>query len=139
MKSLKCEACAYSDEHKNEQPCCSCVDNANFEQMLTDDEVIKALKCCAGEGDCDDSCPGNKVKCETEKYTLDLIYRLQAEKQDLEIKFNTMRGAATYYKTEVERLKQNLKEAHIDIKEQKETVKRLQGYIQSLHEEYLIF
>lgn len=114
----------------------SMIDGHIDEPKMTDNEIKKYLEWYVTVSGRIGSATVDSVKLSS---ILNYINRLEAEKQDLEIKFNTMRGVATYYQTEVERLKQNLKEAHIDIKEQKETVKRLQGYIQSLHEEYLIF
>ena len=73
----------------------SMIDGHIDEPKITDDEVIKALKCCAGEGACDDACPGNKVKCETEKYTLDLIYRQKADVERLRDYINHKLSATT--------------------------------------------
>ena len=46
---------------------------------MNDNEIIKALECCAGEHACNNECPGNKVDCALEKYALDLINRQKAE------------------------------------------------------------
>jgi hypothetical protein len=32
MKTTICENCAYYDERKDEQPCCTCVEGCNFEE-----------------------------------------------------------------------------------------------------------
>ena len=86
---------------------------------MTDNEIIKALECCIKSshfGECfENKCPlvseqGCKVGKETlYPYALDLINRLQAEN---------------------ERLKQNLEEAHIDIREHLAENERLQSHIQ---------
>lgn len=50
--------------------------------MLTDNEIIKALKCCADHDNIDacDDCPCLKGKCiSTTPYVLDLINRQKAE------------------------------------------------------------
>ncbi len=82
---------------------------------MTDNEIIKALECLSGiakDWDCD-KCPFDSAICTSfvAESTLDLINRLQEEKQNLEIELKAMRGAANSYKDEVERLKENLEEA----------------------------
>lgn len=48
------------------------------EHKFTDDEIIRALECCSGNGNCKD-CPYDKTGCEFEKDALDLINRQKAE------------------------------------------------------------
>ena len=77
---------------------------------MTDNEVVKAIEFCAADGNvyCED-CPFYE-KCLNDenlfKPALELINRLQAEKQNLEIDLKAMRGAANCYKAENERLKE---------------------------------
>ena len=89
---------------------------------MTDNEIIKALECCINDK-CQE-CPLNKLFCGREvamQYALDLINRQKAE---------------------IERLRQNLKEAHIDIKEKqaeieeyKEANKRWSAALNNANEE----
>lgn len=66
----------------------------------TDAEIVKALE-YAKEMEMEDV-----VICYEDVCTLlDIINRLQAEKQNLEIELKAMRGSANSYKAEVERLK----------------------------------
>ena len=68
---------------------------------LTDNEIIKALKELLEIM----LCEGDLQRSATISKALDLINRLQAEKQNLEIELKAMRGAANSYKAENERLK----------------------------------
>ena len=79
---------------------------------LTDNEIKKALedlkKCNNNEIDCGMCMLSDFYPLCPEKigeYALDLINRLQAEKQDLEIELQAMRGAANCYKAQVEEFK----------------------------------
>ncbi len=67
------------------------------DKKLTDNEIIKALECCADEMGCTKGCPcfnpkakGSHCtvakKLELEKLTIDLINRLQAENEELQLK-----------------------------------------------------
>ena len=84
---------------------------------LTDAEIKKALeewrkeivsdyqrlKLLGAPMDCFEESHGDAITNLTN--ALDLINRQEAEKQNLEIEFQAMRGAANSYKAEVERLK----------------------------------
>lgn len=39
MKPLTCERCIYQDERIEEQPCCGCVNNINFESDGQNEET----------------------------------------------------------------------------------------------------
>ena len=78
------------------------------DKNLTDNEIKKALECCGKQFDCVfcecvENCPQDTNKLNG--LALDLINRLQAEKQNLEVELKAMRGAANSYKAENERLK----------------------------------
>lgn len=75
-------------------------------EPLTDEEIIKALKCCSEHkaircrecplySECD--------KDEIELYALDLINRLQAKNEGLEVSLQAMRSAANGFKSAYER------------------------------------
>lgn len=77
---------------------------------LTDKEIVKALECCATVPFCNEKtdCPYRGIDDCVKKNTfdaLDLINRLQEDKQNLEIELQAMRNAANGFKAEVERLK----------------------------------
>lgn len=84
------------------------------DRKLTNNEIIKALECCKNCESCDyetTDCPlGKEMECRSilAEYALDLINRLQAEKQDLEIELKAMRGSSNSYKAENERLKNTI-------------------------------
>lgn len=79
---------------------------------MTDNEIIKALECCCKNNNCE-GCPldyftfSSQCTSELAIKSLDLINRLEAEKQNLEIELKAMRGAANSYKAENERLKES--------------------------------
>ena len=85
------------------------------EHKFTDEEVIKALKCCIKTdhfGDCfGNDCPfvsehGCRVGKETlYPYVLDLINRQKAEIERLTLELAGMRGAANLYKIHYENAK----------------------------------
>lgn len=92
-----------------------------MEKRLTDKEIVKALEWhLNNENNCAE-CPLVVIKNSTTycvdvllQNTLDLINRLQAEKQNLEIELKAMRGAANSYKAENERLLQELQYPQAD-------------------------
>ena len=75
---------------------------------MTDNEIIKALKCCGilGKYVCDEECPmpNNDIRTASEcriklnHYALTLISRQQAEIERLKIENQSLRGAANSYK-----------------------------------------
>ena len=76
---------------------------------LTDKEIVKALECHTGKiGKRCQVCPYTIYGCYCLDHLhpdlLDLINRLQADKQNLEIELQSMRGAANSYKAENKRL-----------------------------------
>lgn len=75
---------------------------------MTNNEIIKALECCAGDDGCD-VCPMYKPssECITELQgkALDLINRLQADKEALIAGQETLQKALAEKAAEVERLK----------------------------------
>ena len=71
---------------------------------MTDKEIIKALE------DLIENFDGKAVDFMIISVALNLINRLQAEKQDLEIKLKAMREAANSYKAENEMLKKDSKD-----------------------------
>lgn len=80
------------------------------DKKLTDEEIVKALECCTTNGASCKDCPAfvkvDRSNCK--KYfcgALDLINRLQEEKQNLEIELQAMRNAANGFKAENENLK----------------------------------
>ena len=82
---------------------------------LTDAEIIKALTICSTKGASGKDCPAfvkvDRSNCKKVLLgAIDIINRLQAEKQDLEIKLKAMRGAAISYKAENEMLKKDSKD-----------------------------
>lgn len=88
------------------------------DKKLTDNEIVKALECCIGDTDGKDcfGCPLYEIddcQAHLNLAALDLINRLQAEKQNLEIELQAMRGAANSYKAEIKKLRYNL-EAVLD-------------------------
>ena len=103
------------------------------DNKLTDNEIIKALKCCSRNrfcGECENYhnvCEGNATTMI--RNALDLINRLQAENKkrqggymtqkqeiaNLEIEFKAMRGAANSYKAENERLNAKLKSVYKEL------------------------
>lgn len=95
---------------------------------MTDNEIKKALECCVGDNDgknCFD-CPLWEIDdCQEQLLldALDIINHLQAEKQDLEIELQAMRGAANSYKAENERLKSDVsvsRDAYMSMKDRYE-------------------
>ena len=94
--------------------------DGHIDNTMTDEDIIKALECCRVEnaiGTCKmRDCPfATNWKCEIAergtypinkliKQALDLINRLKAENEKLNIELKAMRGAANSYKAEVERL-----------------------------------
>lgn len=96
---------------------------------MTDNEIVKALETCCIERVCS-KCSyskNNSAECINDimKDTLDLINRLQAEKQDLEIELQAMRGAANSYKAEVERLKAKCENTQIGYNFAEDEIKNL--------------
>lgn len=82
---------------------------------MTDAEIMKALECCAGDDGCD-VCPMYKPssECITELQgkALDLINRLQSEKEALIAGQETLQKALAEKNAEIERLtaeKENLR------------------------------
>ena len=93
---------------------------------MTDNEIIKALECCVKSETTDDckrlACPAfgkdgciyiNRVNISDESFFVEIgkdlvsvIRRQQADKQNLEIELKAMRGAANFYKAEIESLKE---------------------------------
>ena len=75
---------------------------------MTDNEIIKALKCCGilGTYVCDEECPmlNNEIRIASDcriklnHYALTLINRQQAEIKMLKIENQSLRGAANSYK-----------------------------------------
>lgn len=75
---------------------------------MTDNEIIKALKCCGVLGNyvCDEECPmlNNDIRTASEcriklnHYALTLINRQQAEIENLKIENQSLRAAANSYK-----------------------------------------
>lgn len=75
---------------------------------MTDNEIIKALKCCGilGTYVCDEECPmlNNEIRIASDcrkklhHYALTLINRQQAEIERLKIENQSLRGAANSYK-----------------------------------------
>ena len=83
-------------------------------KKLTDEKLIEIMQYKSKTG-CDLCDIKNGNWCRTCNYdlmksALDLINRLQAEKQNLEIELQAMRGAANSYKAENERLKNHIQE-----------------------------
>lgn len=80
------------------------------DKKFTDEEIIKALECCAYSDGCE-RCQYSK-QCNGGEHlinALDLINRQKAENEKLNIELKAMRGAANSYKAEVERLKKENK------------------------------
>ena len=72
---------------------------------MTDNEIIKALECCAkNEWNCDDNCPFFKKCSKTlmAKSSLNIINRQKAEVERLNIELQSMRSAANSYKMHYE-------------------------------------
>ena len=102
---------------------------------MTDNEIIKALECCATDkmDDCF-QCPYDNIvykpgnggcvnRCR--KDALDLINRQKAEIERLNVELKAMRGAVYSYKLESERLLQILQQAQSEaIREFAELLKR---------------
>ena len=68
---------------------------------MTDNEIIKALECCAeDEWRCNNNCPFFEKCSKTlmAKSSLDIITRQQAEIENLKIENQSLRGAANSYK-----------------------------------------
>lgn len=68
---------------------------------MTDNEIIKALECCAeDEWRCNNNCPFFEKCSKTlmAKSSLDIITRQQAEIERLKIENQSLRGAANSYK-----------------------------------------
>ena len=82
---------------------------------MTDNDIIKALECCANCEDCFygiTSCPlGEEVECRSllAQNAVDLITRQQAELENLKVKNQSLRGAANS-------LKMHYEEAQAEIK-----------------------
>lgn len=64
---------------------------------MTDNDIIKALECCAGERPCNDDCPGNKVGCELEKYVLKLIKSKDAKIERLNKEVDRLSQCVMYH------------------------------------------
>ena len=107
---------------------------------MTDNEIIKALECCATDkmDDCF-QCPYDNIvykpgnggcvnRCR--KDALDLINRQKAEIERLNVELKAMRGAVYSYKLESERLLQKLQQAQS--KAIKEFAERLKSKLDSL-------
>jgi hypothetical protein len=107
------------------------------EHKFTDDEIIKALKCCSGILRCVD-CPYTEVEeCSKRNAidTIDLINRQKAEIQayDISLKFD-----ATHYKVEIVQLKAKVaywQDEAVNAKREavKEFADRLKKYYASLN------
>ena len=72
---------------------------------MTDNEIIKALECCAKNAwNCDDNCPFFKKCSKTlmAKSSLNIINRQKAEVERLNIELQSMRSAANSYKMHYE-------------------------------------
>ena len=89
---------------------------------MTDNEIIKALECHASDAEFCKLCPlTNEEWCSVKlaRNTLDLINRKDSKIAELTEENN-------HQQAEIERLKQNLEEAHIDIREHLSEIERLQ-------------
>ena len=75
------------------------------DKKLTDSEIVKALEKEIHLAEYVDSDYCSNTEVSVLKSALDLINRLQEQKQNLEIELKAMRGAANSYKAEIERLK----------------------------------
>lgn len=83
-------------------------------KTFEDNEIIKALECCLSGKDYDTACMKCPIEpiCESDdilfKYALDLINRLQDEKQALINGQETLQNTIVEQKAEIERLKNNI-------------------------------
>ena len=86
-----------------------------------DNEIIKALECCLSGKDYDTACMKCPIEpiCESDdilfKYALDLINRLQDEKQALINGQETLQNTIVEQKAEIERLNDELQRAKVEI------------------------
>ena len=94
---------------------------------LTDEQIIKALECCTQEDyrtackdcPCDDMCYTDLKSID--KFALDLINRLKAEIEKLNVELVGMRGACESYKMHYDNARaenESLKEALKDLKKE---------------------
>ena len=78
------------------------------ERKYTDEEIVKALECCAINCSCD-GCPADYKALDDicsryiKRLALDLINRQKAEIERLNIELDAMRGAANSYKMHCEK------------------------------------
>ena len=111
---------------------------------MTDNEIIKALECCSKITFNCDGCPLKHLKY-SECYelvirsTLDLINRQKANYEALkaheEKEHQYCKNVCEpKYKAEIERLEQNLKEAHIDTKEHQAHIRNLKKVIDKIED-----
>ena len=90
-------------------------------KTFEDNEIIKALECCLSGKDYDTACMKCPIEpiCESDdilfKYALDLINRLQDEKQALINGQETLQNTIVEQKAEIERLNDELQRAKVEI------------------------
>ena len=107
---------------------------------MEDREIIKALECCSTKGaNCKD-CPAfvkvDRSNCKKVLLgAIDIINRLQAEKQNLEVELKAMRGAANAYKAENERLEKNIETETNHITRLENQIERLLQRIKTIKAE----
>ena len=102
---------------------------------MTDTEIKKALECCRNTTaqDCG-KCPlyeFDNCISELAKNTLDLINRLEAEADNYHNIAKNQQNVSMERYFKIKELKQNLEEAHIDIKEHQAEIERLKAVIKS--------
>jgi peptidoglycan hydrolase CwlO-like protein len=103
---------------------------------LTDNEIIKALWCCAGKYPCG-GCPGEKVDCEIEPYALDLINRQKEQINGLIAAQETLQKYLAEKQEQIEKLEKIEHFATKTIDTQQAEIKRLQHKNSELQHEIL--
>ena len=89
---------------------------------MTDEQIIKALECCIAHENCEEVscefCPYERDLNCTEammQNAIDLMNRQKAEIENLKVEFKAMRGAANWYRLELERKEDELHRAKVEI------------------------
>ena len=86
-------------------------------KKLTVKEIIKALECCINQ-DCGNCPMFDKTECDFDKFTLDLINRLQAENERLKNAYKQVAWERDCFEADNKRLYEIIENKNIKTEEQ---------------------